>query len=583
MQFEIQSNFQPKGDQKKAIRQLTKGLEEKIKKQTLLGVTGSGKTFTMAKIIEKIQKPSLIISHNKTLAAQLYNEFKNFFPNNAVHYFVSYYDYYQPEAYIPHSDTYIEKEATINEEIDRLRHAATQSLLNREDVLIVASVSCIYGLGEKENYQKMGQEFSINQKIERNEILRRLIKIQYERNDAAFYRGQFRVRGDIIDIHLATGESVVRIALFGDQIDNISIFNIKGDGKKPVWITDLKRKEAKNLEKIIILPAKHFIIEENNMDLAIANIRKELKQRIKTLKKNKKNTEAERLERKTNYDLEMIREIGYCNGIENYSRHLNHRPAHMPPCTLLDFFPKGFITFIDESHVTIPQIRGMYAGDQARKKNLIDFGFRLPSAKDNRPLNFSEFNKKIKQVVYVSATPSDYELKNSKKVVEQIIRPTGLLDPEIEIRKKENQVIDLIKEMKIRIKKNQRILITTLTKRMAEELTEFLLEERLSVAYLHSEINTLERVEILNDLRKKKVDAIVGINLLREGLDLPEVSLVVILDADMAGFLRNETSLIQTIGRAARHKNGKVIMYADRITKAIDYAVKETKRRRKIQ
>ncbi len=580
MDFKLQSNFRPTGDQPGAIDKLTDGLKKGFRDQTLLGVTGSGKTFTMANIIERVQKPTLVISHNKTLAAQLYGEFRQFFPENAVHYFVSYYDYYQPEAYIPQTDTYIEKEATINEEIDRLRHAATQSLLNRKDVLIVASVSCIYGLGSKEDYEALGKHFEVGQEIKRNELLRQLIKIQYERNDQTFLRGQFRVHGDTVDIHLATGEAVVRIVMFGDKIEKILIFTVQPGAGKIALVSELQEAKAKKLEEVTILPAKHFMTPEERMKEAFESIREELNERIKQLTKEGKFTEAERLQRKTNYDLEMMQEIGYCNGIENYSRHLTGRPGGSPPETLLDFFPSDFITFVDESHVTIPQIRGMYAGDQSRKQTLVDFGFRLPSAKDNRPLNFEEFNTKINQIVYVSATPAEYEIRNSKQVVEQIIRPTGLLDPEVEVRPSTGQVQDLIKEIGIRVEKKQRVLVTTLTKRMAEELSGYLLDHGIKVQYLHSEIETLERVDILRDLREGRYDVLVGINLLREGLDLPEVSLVAILDADMAGFLRNETSLIQTMGRAARHVEGKVIMYADAITPAMSYAISETKRRR---
>ncbi len=581
--FKLKSNFQPAGDQPQAIAKLLNGLKNNYRDQTLLGVTGSGKTFTMAKIIETIGKPTLIMSHNKTLAAQLYGEFKGFFPNSAVHYFVSYYDYYQPEAYIPQSDTYIEKEATINEEIDRLRHAATQSLINRSDVIIVASVSCIYGLGEKKDYEEMGCIFQTGQSIKRNELLRQLVRIQYERNDIAFYRGQFKVQGETVDIHLATGEAVVRVQMFDNIIESIDLFNVKPDAKKAVWAIDLKNKNAKRLDKINILPAKHFMTPGERMQIAIKNIREELALRLKELQKAKKDVEAYRLERKTNYDLEMIEELGYCNGIENYSRHLSGRNEGEAPSTLIDFFPKDFLLFVDESHVSLPQIRGMYAGDQARKQNLVDFGFRLPSAKDNRPLNFPEWNKKINKVIYVSATPSEYELNKSKQVVEQIIRPTGLLDPEVEVRPNKGQIPDLIKEIELRVAKSQRVLVTTLTKRMSEELTEYLLEEGLKVQYLHSEVETLERVEILRDLRQGKYDVLIGINLLREGLDLPEVSLVAILDADMAGFLRTETSLMQTMGRAARHEEGRVIMYGDKITPAMRFAINETKRRRKKQ
>ncbi len=582
--FKLQSNFQPQGDQPEAIKKLVNGLKKDYQHQTLLGVTGSGKTFTMAKIVEQIQKPTLVISHNKTLAAQLYGEFKQFFPDNAVHYFVSYYDYYQPEAYLPQTDTYIEKETAINEEIDRLRHAATQSLLNRDDVLIVASVSCIYGLGDKEYYKSLSEQFYVGQEIKRNALLRNLIKIQYERNDKEFYRGQFRVQGENIDIHLATGEAIVRIKLIDSEIEKIYIFNIKPDGKKAAWMSDLKDKLGQKLKEITILPAKHFMTPEKQMKKALSAIRSELSERLAELKKQGKEVEAYRLEKKTNYDLEMIEEVGYCNGIENYSRHLTGRLPGQAPQTLIDFFPKNdYLMFIDESHVTVPQIRGMYAGDQARKQTLIDFGFRLSSARDNRPLNFDEFYDRINQVIYVSATPQEFEIKESKQIAEQIIRPTGLLDPEVEVRPTKGQIPDLIKEIEKRTRKGQRVLVTTLTKRMAEELADYLKQENIKVEYLHSEIDTLERVDILNNLRQGKFDVLVGINLLREGLDLPEVSLVAILDADMAGFLRNETSLMQTMGRAARHAEGHVVMYGDKITPAMRYAINETKRRRKKQ
>lgn len=581
MQFKLNSKFKPTGDQPQAISKLTKGIKKGYRDQTLLGVTGSGKTFTMANIINNIQKPTLVISHNKTLAAQLYGEFKEFFPDNAVHYFVSYYDYYQPEAYIPHTDTYIEKEATINEEIDRLRHATTQSLLNRKDVIIVASVSCIYGVGERADYEAMSQSFTVGQKIKRHELLRRLVKIQYERNDIAFLRGQFRVTGDNIYIHLATGEEVIQINMFGDVIEKIRLANIKPNKK----ITSLliNKKDWQNISSVTIIPAKHFMVPERRMDKALTLIKKEAKERVKELKKQKKLVEAERLERKTNYDMEMIKEVGYCNGIENYSRHLTGRAKGLPPETLIDFFGDDFLMFVDESHVAIPQIRGMYAGDQARKQTLIDFGFRLPSARDNRPLNFKEFNEKVKQIIYTSATPQEYEIKNSSQVVEQVIRPTGLLDPSVEVKPSSNQIKDLVKEIKKRVVKKQRTLVTTLTKRMSEELTDYLREQGIKVQYLHSEINTLERVDILRDLREGKYDVLVGINLLREGLDLPEVSLVAILDADISGLFRNEIALVQTMGRAARHVEGHVIMYADKITPAIRYSINETKRRRKKQ
>ncbi len=577
--FTLNSPFKPTGDQPEAISKLVKGLAKGFDRQTLLGVTGSGKTFTMANIVSQVQKPTLVISHNKTLAAQLYGEFKAFFPDAAVHYFVSYYDYYQPEAYIPQTDTYIEKEATINEEIDRLRHAATQSLINRQDVLIVASVSCIYGLGEKVDYLALSQSFSVNQTIKRNEILRKLIRIQYERNDKELQRGQFRVRGDRIDIHLATGEAIVRLNMFGDTIEKIIIFNIKPD-KEAAWLMELDDSRGQSLQRINILPAKHFMTTEPKLQDAIVKIEAELEERLKQLHDAGKLVEADRLGRKTNYDLEMIRQAGYCNGIENYSRHLSGRAAGSPAETLIDFFPDDYLMFIDESHVTLPQIRGMHAGDASRKDTLIDFGFRLPSARDNRPLNYEEFKTKINQVIYVSATPTPYEIKESKQVVEQIIRPTGLLDPKIEVRPREHQITDLVKEIEMRVVKNQRVLVTTLTKRMAEELTDYLANEGIKVTYLHSEIDTLERVEILKQLRSGTHDVLVGINLLREGLDLPEVSLVAILDADMSGFLRTETSLIQTIGRAARHQDGQVIMYGDKITPAMQFALDVTNKRR---
>ncbi len=575
--FKLQSSFKPTGDQPQAIKKLVEGIKNHLREQTLLGVTGSGKTFTMAKIIEAIQRPTLVISHNKTLAAQLYNEFKQFFPKNAVHYFVSYYDYYQPEAYIPQTDTYIAKEATINEEIDRLRHAATQSLINRRDVLIVASVSCIYGIGEREDYVSLGQTFRRGEKVKRNALLRRLISLQYERNDLELRRGHFRARGENIEIFLATGEAVIQFRLFGDTIEKILIFNLNGS------VPEINLTDAVEVENITILPAKHFLTPADKLKKAIENIRQELKQRTNQLIKDKKLTEAERLQRRTNYDLEMLEQIGYCTGIENYSRHLSGRPPGSPPATLLDFFPSDYLLFIDESHMSLPQIRGMHAGDRSRKQTLIDFGWRLPSALDNRPLKFSEFKKRVNQVIYVSATPGEYELNHSQQIVEQLIRPTGLLDPEIEVRKTAGQIKDLVIEIEQRIRRRQRVLVTVLTKRMAEELTDFLQEEKIKVAYLHSEVDTLKRVDILRDLRAGKFDVLVGVNLLREGLDLPEVSLVAILDADMAGFLRNETSLIQTIGRAARHPEGKVIMYADKITPAMRYAINETNRRRRKQ
>jgi excinuclease ABC subunit B len=581
--FQVRSDFRPTGDQPQAIKKLSEGLDKKYRDQTLLGVTGSGKTFTMAKVIEKKQRPTLVMSHNKTLAAQLYNEFKQFFPANAVHYFVSYYDYYQPEAYIPQSDTYIEKEATINEEIDRLRHATTQSLINRRDVIIVASVSCIYGIGEKEDYEAMGKKFYAGQEIKPNEIMRRLVGIQYGRDDKGFLRGSFRIKGENIDIHLATGEGVVRLKMFGDEIERIYYFSLDPHSAGEAWMADLRSGDGMAMNEITILPAKHFMTSKEKIKRGIENIKSELKERTKELEAEGKSLEADRLRKKTNYDLEMIEEVGYCNGIENYSRHLSGRKPGQPPATLLDFFPDDYLMFIDESHVTIPQIGGMYAGDQSRKQTLVDFGFRLPSAKDNRPLDFQEFNERLNQVIYVSATPSVYEKKRSKQIVEQLIRPTGLLDPKVEVRPTEGQIADLIEEVKEQANKGERVLVTTLTKRMSEELTDFLSNQGIKVRYLHSEIDTLQRVDILRELRKGEFDCLVGINLLREGLDLPEVSLVVILDADMAGFLRNETSLMQTMGRAARHPRGRVVMYADKYSDAMRYAINETNRRRKIQ
>jgi excinuclease ABC subunit B len=581
--FKLESNYSPTGDQPKAIEKLEAGLKKGFRDQTLLGVTGSGKTFTMANIIAQENRPTLIISHNKTLAAQLYGEFKQFFPDAAVHYFVSYYDYYQPEAYIPHTDTYIEKETQINEEIDRLRHAATQSLINRRDVIIVASVSCIYGLGEREDYIAMSKKFSVGQRIKRNDLLRELIAIQYERNDKEILRGQFRVRGENLDIHLATGEAVARIILAADTIEKIKIYNINPGEKIPVWGRDLSRASGTELSEIIILPAKHFMTPAERMKAALKSIREELTVRLKELKKQGKEVEAYRLEKKTKYDLEMIEEIGYCNGIENYSRHLSGRKAGEPPSTLIDFFPQDCLMFIDESHVTLPQIRGMYFGDRSRKDTLVEFGFRLPSARDNRPLTFEEFDSKIKNVIYVSATPGEYEFRISQQIAEQIIRPTGLLDPIVEVRPNQGSIENLLSEIKKRAERNQRVLVTTLTKRMAEELTDYLAEAGVKVKYLHGEVETFDRVALLRELREGKVDCLVGVNLLREGLDLPEVSLIAILDADMAGFLRNETSLMQTMGRAARHEEGTVIMYADKMTPAMKFAIDETRRRRRIQ
>ncbi|MBI3952690.1 MAG: excinuclease ABC subunit UvrB [Candidatus Doudnabacteria bacterium] len=572
MKFKLVSNFKPSGDQPQAIEKLVLGLGKKYRHQTLLGVTGSGKTFTMANVIEKIQRPTLVISHNKTLAAQLASEFQDFFPENAVHYFVSYYDYYQPEAYIPRSDTYIEKETEINEEIDKLRNAATQGLLTRSDVLIVASVSCIYGLGSPGDYLELSTRLAVGQSLKRDKLLRRLTDLQFVRNDINLERGTFRVRGDSVDLIPASADKIVRVTFFGDEIEKISQHD-------PLTGDDLgQRKE------ITIFPAKHFVTPREKMLAAIDNIRKELADQAKYFKKQGKALEAQRIEQRTNFDIEMMLETGYVNGIENYSRHLDFRNPGEPPSTLIDYFPDDFLLFIDESHITLPQIYGMYEGDQSRKKTLVEYGFRLPSAIDNRPLKFGEFEKKIDQTIFVSATPDkSRELPISKQVVEQLIRPTGLLDPEIEIRQTKNQIDDLMEEIQKRVAKKQRVLVTTLTKNMAEELSHYLAEYKIKAHYLHAEIETLERLEILRDLRLGVYDVVVGINLLREGLDLPEVSLVAILDADKEGYLRSETSLIQTMGRAARHIDGHVIMYADKITGSMQRAIGEVKRRRKIQ
>ncbi|MDD5455335.1 MAG: excinuclease ABC subunit UvrB [Candidatus Ratteibacteria bacterium] len=569
--FELISSFKPKGDQPQAIEKLTDGLKRRYKEQTLLGVTGSGKTFTVAHVIEKINKPTLVISHNKTLAAQLYSEFKQFFPNNAVEYFVSYYDYYQPEAYLPMKDLYIEKDASINEEIDRLRLKATSSLFSRDDVIIVASVSCIYGLGSPEDWQNMSLVLEKGKEYNRNHIFQRLIQMQYERNDINFKRGTFRVRGDTLEIFPAYEEVAVKIEMWGDEIEKI---------KETEPLTNHVKRD---LNKIMIYPAKHFVASQDTLDTAIKTIKTELKSRLEELNKQHKLVEAQRLETRTNYDMEMLQELGYCPGIENYSRHLSSRKPGEKPYTLIDYFPEDFLLIIDESHVTVPQINGMYNGDRARKETLVEYGFRLPSALDNRPLKFEEFEKIMSRVIYVSATPAPFELKRSKQIVEQIIRPTGLVDPKITVKPTEHQIDDLIERIKERAKKHERILITTLTKRTAEELAEYLSEKNIKVRYLHSEIETLERVEILSDLRRGKFDCLVGINLLREGLDLPEVSLVAILDADKEGFLRSETSLIQVIGRCARNISAEVVMYADEITKSMENAIKETERRRKLQ
>jgi len=570
--FKLVAKFDPCGDQPEAINALTKDILSGRQFNTLLGVTGSGKTFTLANTIAKVNLPTLVISHNKTLAAQLYSEFKEFFPHNAVEYFVSYYDYYQPEAYIPSTDTYIEKDSAINDRLDRLRLSATTSLMSRNDVIIVASVSCIYNLGDPQSYNNMLVLLEVGKEISRDELITKFIQVQYERNDYEFVRGKLRARGDTLEIFPSYQEKAVRLELNGDKIEKISEFNpVSGE------IID-------QLEKIAIYPAKHFIISQDKINTSLNSIKEELEEQLKILRFQNKLLEAQRLESRTRYDLEMLKEIGYCHGIENYSRHLSARPDGSRPYALIDYFPDKFLTVIDESHVTIPQIRGMYEGDKARKEVLVKYGFRLPSCLDNRPLKFEEFNKLIKQVVFVSATPNEYEIKKSEnKLVQQIIRPTGLIDPEIVIRPSENQMDDLIKEVKERAKFNERVLVTTLTKRTAEDLTAYLEEKGLKVKYLHSEIQTIERSTILRDLRKKKFDCLVGINLLREGLDLPEVSLVAILDADKEGFLRSATSLIQVSGRAARNIHGKVIMYADTITGSMKKAIDESNRRRKIQ
>jgi excinuclease ABC subunit B len=569
--FILHSEYQPRGDQPQAIAELSRGIRSGIKEQVLLGVTGSGKTFTMAKVIEAIQRPALVLAHNKTLAAQLYSEFKEFFPENAVEYFVSYYDYYQPEAYIPQSDLYIEKDSSINDEIDRMRHAATSSLLQRKDVIIVASVSCIYGLGSPEDYEALTLSIKSGDFRDRGQILRRLVGIQYSRNDLGFTRGTFRVRGDIIEVIPAYGENIIRIELFGDEVDKI------------VEVDPLTGEVLAKLEEIKIYPATHYITSEEKMKLAIQKIEAELEERLAELREAGLLLEAQRLEQRTRFDLEMMMEVGFCQGIENYSRYLIGHEAGEAPATLFDYFPKEFLLFVDESHVSIPQVGGMYAGDRSRKETLVKFGFRLPSALDNRPLRFDEFEKRVGQAVYVSATPGPYELKRTGQIVEQIIRPTGLVDPEIAVRPVNGQIDDLIEEIRVRVERQERILVTTLTKKMAESLTEYLSEVGIKVRYLHSEIDTLDRVAILRDLRLGKFDVLVGINLLREGLDLPEVSLVAILDADKEGFLRSETSLVQTIGRAARNVEGRVIMYADRVTDSMRRAIDETERRRKKQ
>ena len=569
--FQVVAPFAPAGDQPKAIEQLVQGINQNLKFQTLLGVTGSGKTYTMAKVIEAVQKPTLVLAHNKTLAAQLCNEFREFFPHNAVHYFVSYYDYYQPEAYVPQSDTYIEKDASINDEIDRLRHAATSALFERRDVIIVASVSCIYGLGSPEDYVGMTFSLKNGEYRDRDHILRRLVGIQYERNDIGFRRGTFRVRGDVIEIIPVGSESVIRIEMFGDEIDRIQELD-------PITGEVLGERDS-----LVIYPASHFITPEEKLRRALPLIEEELEERLKVLRGQDKLLEAQRLEQRTRYDLEMLAELGYCTGVENYSAPLSGRKAGETPATLLDYFPKDYLMIIDEAHVTVPQVRGMYFGDRSRKENLVEYGFRLPSALDNRPLRFEEFEQHMNQVVFVSATPGPYELEHSEQVVEQVIRPTGLVDPEVVVRPVKGQIDDLLDEINEVVKRDERVLVTTLTKRMAEDLTQYFTDLGLKVRYLHSDIDTIERIEILRDLRLGVFDVLVGINLLREGLDLPEVSLVAILDADQEGFLRSSTSLVQTIGRAARNVQGKVIMYADRITDSMQYAIDETNRRRQIQ
>jgi len=569
--FEIVSDFKMTGDQPQAVDGLVEGLSKGFKHQTLLGVTGSGKTFTMANVIARVQRPTLVICHNKTLAAQLSTEFKEFFPNNAVEYFVSYYDYYQPEAYIPRTDTYIEKEIDINEEIDKLRHSATRSLFERRDVLIVASVSCIYGLGEPEEYRSFVCSFKRGDSRPRHQILRQLVDMQYQRNDMDFTRGKFRIRGDTLEIQPSYEELALRVEFFGDEIERI------------VKIDPLTGELLAELDSVDIYPAKHFVTSHDKLMLAIESIKQELEERLRELKQQGKLLEAARLEARTNYDLEMLQEAGYCNAVENYSRHLSGRAPGSPPWTLLDYFPDDFLLFVDESHMTLPQIRGMYHGDRSRKETLVEYGFRLPSALDNRPLNFPEFQGHINQVIYTSATPADFEYEHSQQVVEQLVRPTGLLEPTIEVKPTKGQIDDLLDQIKTRVDKGGRCLVTTLTKRMAEELADYLIEMGIKTHYLHSEIDTLERVEILRDLRLGVYDVVVGINLLREGLDLPEVSLVAILDADKEGFLRSEGALIQTMGRAARHIDGHVIMYADTVTNSMAAATRETQRRRQIQ
>lgn len=569
--FVLKSDYKPTGDQPGAIAQLTQGLNNGLKEQTLLGVTGSGKTFTMANVIANVQKTTLVLCHNKTLAAQLYGEFKEFFPDNAVHYFVSYFDYYQPEAYIARSDTYIEKDSQINEEIDRLRHAATSSLLSRGDVIIVASVSCIYGIGSVEDYGGMAVKVTSGETRKRDKLLRQLTDIQYKRNDIDFHRSTFRVRGDVVDVFPASEETAYRLEFFGDEIERIT------------QLDPLTGEILKNLNKLSIFPGSHYVTPSEKLKVALGHIRTELEERLAFFRKNNLLLEAQRLEQRTNFDLEMLEETGFVKGIENYSRYLTNREPGEQPATLMDYFPDDYLLLIDESHMTIPQVRGMYNGDRARKEVLVEHGFRMPSALDNRPLNFQEFERHVNQAIYVSATPAEYELSRSPAPAQQVIRPTGLLDPPIEVRPVDGQVDDLIAEIRDTTAKGHRVLVTTLTKRMSEDLTEYLLELKIKVTYLHSEVDTLDRTDILRDLRLGVYDVVVGINLLREGLDLPEVSLVAILDADKEGFLRSEQALIQTVGRAARHQQGHVIMYADKLTKSMQKTIDETKRRRAIQ
>ncbi|WP_214690650.1 MULTISPECIES: excinuclease ABC subunit UvrB [unclassified Exiguobacterium] len=570
--FALQSEFQPGGDQPEAIRQLVEGVNRGDRYQTLLGATGTGKTFTVSNVIQEVKKPTLVLAHNKTLAGQLYSEFKEFFPNNAVEYFVSYYDYYQPEAYVPSTDTFIEKDASINDEIDKLRHSATSALFERDDVIIVSSVSCIYGLGNPEEYRSLVLSLRVGKEMGRDEMLRKLIDIQYERNDIDFQRGRFRVRGDVVEIFPASrDEHCMRIEFFGDEIDRIREMD------------PLTGEIIADRDHVAIFPASHFVTRDEKLQKAIVNIEAELEEQLEKFREEGKLLEAQRLEQRTHYDLEMMREMGYCSGIENYSRHLNLMPEGSTPYTLIDYFPEDFLLVADESHVTLPQVRGMYNGDQARKQVLVDHGFRLPSAKDNRPLKFDEFEKKVSQAIFISATPGPYELEHTPNMIEQIIRPTGLLDPTIEIHPIKGQIDYLMDQIRERIKRDERVLVTTLTKKMAEDLSDYLREAGIKVNYMHSEIKTLERIEIIRDLRLGKYDVLVGINLLREGLDIPEVSLVTILDADKEGFLRSDRSLIQTIGRAARNANGHVILFADKMTDSMARAIEETDRRRSIQ